>query len=1062
MPVEKGRLLLVGGVPKLRMLSTAAAVVAPPPPPATSGTLTVSTTSATAGAPFLVNGTFALIGLPVPTAMDYTINGGGSWLPAPAITTSGTVIGTFSFTMPSLTQGTYLFSVRDHANPTALQSSVVSLVIAPGSTGTGTGTGTSTISVLAVDKNRVFNRTVYTGNPSELSTTFGKGWAPANFTINCASALSSVVLKMRLRDQASPGTYAAPGTIIQSWTTVPGVSAFVAGNNPITVNLPASLFGYIVDFALGTDLVNGTSLPNPVWAGFVDYGAGRSHALGMFNMWAYGSTNIPSIASVIAASSTGGAIPTNGFVFAPSTFGSIPVQGGGTWENVTDYGTGHYNTAYAAEYLRCRIAQTGVAGAFVGYADAGSNLDQWSPGSLSYNAPLVSAVFGHLDGHWDVFHIGNMTDAGLVGYPTQSAQQHQMQEFLTWISSKSVQPFAISVTVAPGWSGQDGMLGFGVTKRAFRALEANFPSMKVMPFVSGSGNGWGTGGHTSMLARVEQARNDIRVTNYLLGPTRGGDSKALGPKFTGVATRDAGSAVIKLKFTQGDGTALVGHKRIETTTGLAEVAGSTYATATGPDLGWLFNVYPAGVCTDSGSPRPGTSLTQATTNTVQLNMGTASDEVWLTLAAAPADNAPLDVVYAVDMWYGTLSPPTAGGVPSIRDNTNDNALGIPYGREMQHSLDPIYVPPPVADAPGIGVNTPPFIGPPGCLTVLDGTGPGPRIVSITTSTDAGADVPLVFQKVLNGNQWSGGYKAPSAGTHNVTIKREGGQNTGITLIVPTAINSHPAAYRSSVIGQYDALNFDTLSQDIGGTIRTDDMLPVRGWADAMGNTSNFLGQVSTDPLLAPYLVSRAVNTTSPNYFHPATERPQVIFEPRSAPNNTGRSLKSQVKPLIAGLTGDCTILIAMRTPFLQGGAYWSLGCFAGTANAMSVALNASLKSVFTRSGGAGGSQSLPGSAIGTYRLSRLVLRYQATTGVMQSNENDVTVAPVSLTDLVTPTTWDTLMLGGSLNGRSAVAYGGMRLHELVFVNRLLTDAEVGDKSTAGTAQNYLSTKWIIS
>jgi hypothetical protein len=80
------------------------------------------------GAPFIVTGG---IFNDAPTALDYSVNGGSTWLPAasPAMTENA-----FSFTIPGLAAGTYTIRVRDHNNIAVLGVSN-DFTIAPPSVG---------------------------------------------------------------------------------------------------------------------------------------------------------------------------------------------------------------------------------------------------------------------------------------------------------------------------------------------------------------------------------------------------------------------------------------------------------------------------------------------------------------------------------------------------------------------------------------------------------------------------------------------------------------------------------------------------------------------------------------------------------------------------------------------------------------------------------------------------------------------------------------------------------------------------------------------------------------
>ncbi len=63
-----------------------------------------------------------------PTALDYSIDGGTTWIaaPSPVITANA-----YSFTVPGLVAGTYALRVRDHANPAVLGVSNNFVVVAP-------------------------------------------------------------------------------------------------------------------------------------------------------------------------------------------------------------------------------------------------------------------------------------------------------------------------------------------------------------------------------------------------------------------------------------------------------------------------------------------------------------------------------------------------------------------------------------------------------------------------------------------------------------------------------------------------------------------------------------------------------------------------------------------------------------------------------------------------------------------------------------------------------------------------------------------------------------------
>ncbi len=906
--------------------------------------------------------------------------------------------------------------------------------------GAASGSGTAVLSGLtALDAKRVFNRDVFAGDPAGFTTAFGKGYGAVPLSLNASGP--STGLWVRLHDADSSGASAAVGTgaVLQPSVQVAGVT-IASGANSIGLTLPAGPKFYYVDLALDPVMSNPIRIASPLGVGHVAAFAGQSHALGFVALYAYGSAeSAPPISQMVA-------IAPGGVVFAPqSGDGPAPgASGTGTWCPPGDAtASGVYPSTFAAEYLRLATSKLGVVSALVGYANAGSSIDQWSPSSIYSEFAKLSATLLHCSYKFDVFFWCQGASDGNIN-TTRGTFRKRVADILDALRALAPGPFVSVLAPVPGWSGADGTVSFGQYKLASRDLEQTRTGVANVDWFDVGG--YGVGGHFTMLGRIREARQFYRQTLGLLGAAKGGFAQRRGPRITG-ATRTPGSKNIDLAVAQDGGTALVPIKFVEVGSTSQTAINETRSTPTAAELAPLFVVYPPGGTAKADFSGYFTRVALDSTTPVQvLNAAT----IRLTLAALPSDGDAFDVYHALDLNYSAIG----GGIPSIRDDTDDGD-GLPFGRELRTTLDPVYVAAPTPAAPTLLVSTPldTASGAWGFISGPAGAGWPPSAVEVSVGGSAYTQPTGLV--VRNDASWSGFVKMPGLGSNlALNVRRAGNSEPdGTTMVnVVTALGTLPSGLRARAQAMFDASNIGTMWQDVAQTIPAADGMPVRSWADALGNPNNTVVQTNRSAAYAPYVELRSRGDTVATKDDPAANRPCLVFDADSVASGIGRSLRSISTPAIASLTGDCTILCVLRPSYFGG--YWSLGASASSA-AMGLCTDGYQFVMGQRSGNSA-SMGVQAAEKTTHQFIKVLLRYTASTGrlVMSRYSAAGLAADLSatLTD-ISAVTWDTLLIGGLLQGYGTALYGYCRMHELTFLSGACSDTE-RDSLFA-----YANTKW---
>ncbi len=208
-------------------------------------TITVGTISAPA-----LNTAFVISGgifNDAPTALDYSIDGGTTWIAAvsPVIT-----VNAYSFTVPGLTAGTYALRVRDHNNIAVLGVSngftiappsigigsvpvsimvggvvAISGAVSPGSNAVQIGLSSSAITLPSTWINAVVSNGAWSGSIPAPAAGIVYAWARqvANISVSAVSAAISIVAPAL--NITAPGTGIAGTALAVSGTVTPAADA---------------------------------------------------------------------------------------------------------------------------------------------------------------------------------------------------------------------------------------------------------------------------------------------------------------------------------------------------------------------------------------------------------------------------------------------------------------------------------------------------------------------------------------------------------------------------------------------------------------------------------------------------------------------------------------------------------------------------------------------------------------------------------------------------------------------------------------------------------------------
>ena len=989
---------------------------------------------------------------------------GTAW-PSGNITLTSTLAGSFSpnniVAMPVGTGGSLTVGYTPSAAGTATINATNNAGLTPPSAITYTvsvasGSAAAITNNTAFLKRRVFNRDVYSGNPPGFTTTYGKGWGAVPITISLSAPVTTGLF-LRLHnamDSAAVSTTPGTGAVLQPTIQVSGVTNIPAGTSTISLTIPAALAWYYADVGLDAAMTNPTRIPLPFGVGSVTVIIGTSHSGSMSSNFAYTSSTMPPVSSQVAISPFGVQYTPN----EPVTFSGYDGTGfdAGAAQVPGDYTTSAYPSVGSAEYLRLCCAKLGVVCAWIGQPMNGGSLDYWNPTDtdLRRNWAQLAAVLAQFGWKFDAFlSIQCQNDTGWM-FPSIAWMSHRMRDQLGALSANAAAPFAAILCTTPIWGGNANSSYYRMGMLANHDVARMSTSNTLVNHDWSDGNacagfsGAYIGGHSSPLSKVRMARQFYRYVMGALGPAKGGFTQRRGPAITS-ATRTG--AVITLTVAHDGGTALKYYWRNEgnISTSTAETQGFDKASA---DFTQLFTVYGAGLFYDNNAGSSG----QYALSDVTI---TSPNTITVTLSADPGAGVALDLYFALDL--NPLNGPR--NVPAIKDDTNDGD-GITYGRDMQRTVDPIYVPPPTPAAQAITIATPADTAT-GAWIFVNGTGAGTPLpgaqsllpptpaTSIEVSVAGGPYVVPSQLVVDNSNKWSGFLPAPASVVSGATISaRRVGQvsaDASATINVIAARDTLTAATKASAVVMYDASNIGTLFSDTAGTIPAVQMGPVRCWKDALGTASNTLTQGNADPKYAPFVDQRVPNLN--HYIDHAQWRPSVHTE------IPGRLVVATAPAFVSSLTGDFTIMFIYRA-HLSSNNYWSIGKSTGAPSYGNAATPAAISCY--GSGGINISRAGNTGVVSTGydtraacadpgRLGLVVARYSNTTGILRlwqktasygtSLSTGAETSTTALTDL-SAVSFDTFVLGGNL-GAYSLGIGEGRIYEFTAWSRQLTDAE---------------------
>ncbi len=300
---------------------------------ANAPSLTVSTISAPAP-----NTAFTIAGgifNDAPTALDYSINGGTTWVAAssPAITANA-----FSFTIPGLGGGTYSIRVRDHLN-TAVVGISNSFTIAAPSIAINSLPSTVTLNVAIAVSGTVSpgSSAVRTGlsssNTAAPTSWVNAGVSNGSWSANLTpTATGTIYIWAQQSSATSVQAISGAISIVAASLTISAPATATAGT-AITVSGSVSPVGDAVNVQLSSQ---NTTVPTSGWSAAVNISGSYTlsvtpSAAGTFYAWAQDpATGLSSVSAAITVAA--GTALTYGFNNPGGSYvhgtGTIPLNGG--------------------------------------------------------------------------------------------------------------------------------------------------------------------------------------------------------------------------------------------------------------------------------------------------------------------------------------------------------------------------------------------------------------------------------------------------------------------------------------------------------------------------------------------------------------------------------------------------------------------------------------------------------------------------------------------------------------------------------------------------------------
>lgn len=270
-----------------------------------------------------------------PTALDYSTDGGVTWLaaPSPVITANA-----YSFVAAGLNAGTYAIRVRDHANIAVVGVSNSFTVVPPAVTVNALPAASIVNAALAVSGTVLPGNNAVQAGLSTSATTAPTGWVNATVTNGTwnASPTPTAIGNYYIWAQqtANPNVHAVSGVIsIVSATLTIAVPATATAGAAITVTGTVSPIADAVNLQLSTQ---NTTAPTSGWVAAVNTNGSFAVSLtpgaaGTLYAWAQdpvsGITAVSSAITVAASAAVAYTVNNPGSSYTHG-LGVIPINGG--------------------------------------------------------------------------------------------------------------------------------------------------------------------------------------------------------------------------------------------------------------------------------------------------------------------------------------------------------------------------------------------------------------------------------------------------------------------------------------------------------------------------------------------------------------------------------------------------------------------------------------------------------------------------------------------------------------------------------------------------------------
>lgn len=668
------------------------------------------------------------------------------------------------------------------------------------------GTVPATLTIASMPANQLFSRdaNAETGNPAGSPSTFNLGWATVPFVITPSAAVSGASLLMRLRDRDNPGT------VLVDWTAT-GVTSLVSGVNLVPVKVPAAPYLYLADFGFSGSQSTYASTPNAFAPGYLVLYSGPSICSNSLGTVA-GNSNAD-ISSYVTF---------NNKTFFLSTGSNSPT---GKWITAGDSSSTY--VALSALGLNREFADKGIPIGFIDTSLLGQGIEPYDLEGQSYTGnaitqalQYVGLAYGSPAGNelFNVSTYGRIDALCIDGYNGSASQSQdyyasEMASLYKGVVGLVDKPFDFVV----GFQEYTG--GENYDRKVKEILVSKIPRAHM--YWDKNWPGSAPNGHPGQAYKAyHQGVNWVQARRV----ARGTSSE---PPLIVSATRAAGSADIYLTIANNL-TALGGWQAV--TPGGGDVGMTVTSDATSAQLATMFSLLAPG-----SQDVPGPTFISATActlvNATQIKL-TFPD----TLSGRPqsGDND-FDLLH--DVYIANYN---SQDIISVRDNVLD--AGTPYGRALQQTLTPVYVPKPSAPAAAItlsaisGLSTGISIRAL-ALTAATGTWTGTSVpTSIDFSVDGGAYATSVDTHILSNGTWRATFLAPAVGaSHTLQARITSGSAVSGSLSFATTTTDYPAG----AVADLDIRLLGNLFKDAGRTQAAAHLDRLNGYTDPTGNGAHF-------------------------------------------------------------------------------------------------------------------------------------------------------------------------------------------------------------------------------